>query len=95
MSLAKEIHLDLQTRYSLMAMGTDSEKRVIDMMDMVVKNIDDWPKDKSGRWVGYVQCLLVEVEKVTTIDEERDYTRPMFHALYGEAGYDVPESVEV
>ena len=41
MSLAKEIHLDLQTRYSLMAHGTDSEKRVIDMMDMIVNNIDD------------------------------------------------------
>ncbi len=73
MRLAKDIHIDLQKRYSLMAMGTDSEKRVIDMMDMIVKNIDDWPKDK----------------------EERDYTRPMFHALYEDSGYDVPETVEV
>ena len=73
------LYCNLERRYSEMAKGTASEKRVCDMMDAVVDNCKTWPKDKTGRWVGYVQCLLIEVEKVTTVKAERDYTRPLFH----------------
>jgi len=90
-----ELYLDLQLRYEFMACGTKSELRVINMMKEVVKNIDTWPKDKTGRWVGYVQCLLIEVEKVKTVKEEREYPRPLFHELYKLQGYEIPATVEI
>jgi len=93
--LERDLYLDLQDRYEWMACGTKSEYRVIMMMKEVVKNHDSWPKDKTGRWVGYVQCLLIEVEEVTTTEEERNYTRPLFHKLYETMGYDIPETIEI
>lgn len=89
------LYLNLRERYIQMAIDTPSAERVIGMMDKVVENHDTWPADKTGRWVGYVQCILIEVEKVTTINEERNYTRPFFHEIYRLAGYDIPETVEV
>jgi hypothetical protein len=78
-----------------MAKGTDSEERVCGMMSAIVDNCKSWPKDKTGRWLGYVQCILIEVEKVTTIDAERDYTRPLFHTLYESQGYDIPPTIKI
>jgi len=89
------LYLKLQKRYLEMVEGLPSEDRVTKMMEQVVKNCMTWPADKTGRWVGYVQCLLIEVEKVTTIDTERDFTRPLFHKLYAEMKIDIPVTVVV
>jgi len=89
------LYRNLRERYIQMAIDTQSVERVIAMMDKVVENHDRWPPDKTGRWVGYVQCILIEVEKVTTVKEEREYTRPFFHEIYSLAGYDIPETVEI
>lgn len=94
-NLERDLYLDLQDRYEWLACGTPSEYRVIKMMKEVVKNHNTWPKDKTGRWVGYVQCLLIEVESVTTTREERDYTRPLFHELYKAQGYDRPKTIDI
>ena len=93
--LERSIYLELLYRYERMAGTTPSAVRVIKMMQAVVKNHKIWPKDKTGRWVGYVQCLLIEVEGVTTTQEERDFTRPLFHRLYKAQGYEVPETLDV
>jgi hypothetical protein len=78
-----------------MVTGLISEDRVNDMMKCVVDNCMLWPPDKTGRWVGYVQCLLIEVEGVTTVKKERDFTRPMFHELYIIEGFNIPDSIEL
>lgn len=75
--------------------GLPSEDKVNKMMEKVVENCETWPADKTGRWVGYVQCLLIEVEQCTTVDNEREFTRPMFHRMYTEQGIDIPESVQI
>jgi len=93
--LEHELYVKLQYRYSGMVKGTDSETRINEMMQKVVDNHDTWPKDKTGRWVGYVQCILIEVLGVTTVNVERDFTRPLFHALYKAQGYAIPKSVEI
>ena len=78
-----------------MAKGCASENRINSMMEQVMLNCLTWPSDKTGRWVGYVQCLLIEVEKVTTINKERDFTRPLFHELYTTEGFAIPNSIEI
>jgi len=94
-SLEFSLYRNLMDRYADMSKGTESEHRINSMMEEVVHNLPDWPKDKIGRWVGYVQCILIEVEGVTTIKAERDYTRPLFHELYATQGHEIPASVEV
>ena len=89
------LYSTLQERYALMVRGSVVEDRVNSMMNHVVLNCLTWPNDKIGRWVGYAQCLLIEVANVTTIKAERDFTRPLFHKLYEEEHITIPDSVEV
>lgn len=89
------IYGTLRDRYNAMSFGLDSEDRVNKMMEQVLLNCITWPADKTGRWVGYVQCLLIEVENVTTVEIERDFTRPLFHKLYSTTGKNIPESIEI
>lgn len=91
----QDIYDLLFSRYTMMAENTASKDKVTAMMTQVAKNCSIWPDDKTGRWVGYVQCILIEVEKVTTIEEERNFTRPLFHHLYQISGIRIPESVDI
>ena len=36
-----------------------------------------WPIDKLSRWLGFVQAILI-INGKTTVDIERDRTRPLF-----------------
>ena len=94
-NLTNLLYLKLQDHYIEMSKGLITEDRVKDMMGCIVNNCMVWPPDKTGRWVGYVQCLLIEVEGVTTVKKERDFTRPMFHELYTIEGFDIPDSIEL
>lgn len=38
------------------------------------------PLTKLNRWLGYVQGVLIE-RKATTVEEERNWTRPLFRPL--------------
>lgn len=87
------IYQTLHSRYVLLAKGTIVETRVTGMMQAILDNCYTWPPDKTGRWTGYVQCLLIEIAGVTTIENERDFTRPFFHRLYSESGYDIPDTI--
>jgi len=91
----KLLYVKLQERYLKLVKGLPSEDKVAKMMDKVVQNCTTWPSDKTGRWVGYVQCLLIEVEKVTTVEVERDFTRPLFHKMYDEQGINIPKSIKI
>ena len=89
------LYTTLQERYALMASGSTVEDRVNTMMHHIALNCLTWPSDKTGRWLGYVQCLLIEVANVTTIKTERNFTRPLFHELYTAEKTTIPDSVEV
>lgn len=41
---------------------------------------DGLPVPKLCRWLGYVQGVLIE-RNLTTVDVERDWTRPLFRPL--------------
>lgn len=84
----------LYERYKNLSKGTESEETILNMFDIMFDNVTTWPTDKTGRWIGYIQCLLINVEKVTTVDNERNFTRPIFHNYYEKKGIEIPKSVE-
>lgn len=43
-------------------------------------NVVEYPTDKMHRWLGFVQGVLI-AQQFTTVDAERDFTRPLFHSL--------------
>lgn len=51
------------------------------------------PLDKIARWLGFVQGCLA-TRGLVDVDEERDVSRPLFHAAYAGSGTDVPPTLE-
>ena len=47
----------------------------------LVENINTFPVDKISRWIGFVQGVLA-CQGLLNVTEERDRTRPLFHAAY-------------
>lgn len=50
------------------------------------------PLDKASRWLGFVQGCLV-MHGLISVSQERDFSRPLFHAAYRETGISIPETV--
>ena len=69
-------------------------KHVNLMLTAIIVNGDEWPMDKTSRWLGFAQAKLVE-HNIITIDEERDRTREIFHNVYRENGLNVPETIDL
>lgn len=72
--------------------GVTEVEYEIEMMRKIV--VSDWPVDKMSRWLGFAQAGII-AKGFTTIDDERDLTRPFFHKAYQEAGLKVPESESI
>jgi hypothetical protein len=49
------------------------------MCDHVLNS--DMPIDKMSRWLGFVQGLLT-AKKIISVEEERNFSRPLFHQAY-------------
>jgi hypothetical protein len=45
------------------------------MCDQV--DCDNWPIDKSSRWLGFIQGVLI-MHEIVTVESERNYSRPLF-----------------
>lgn len=43
----------------------------------------EMPDDKASRWLGFVQGCMA-MRGLIDVDVERDFTRPLFHAVAGE-----------
>lgn len=56
--------------------------------------VDRIPIDKLNRWLGFVQAIAIK-NKLTTINEERDYSRPLFHTAYANDRLPIPKTYEV
>lgn len=57
-------------------------KHLFNLCTEAIINMQSYPFDKMCRWMGFVQGVLA-VQGIIDVDEERDYTRPLFHRLYG------------
>jgi hypothetical protein len=53
-----------------------------------------YPIDKLSRWLGFVQGVLFTTGHISIV-EERDFSRPLFHAAYKAEGLEIPPTLEV
>lgn len=65
--------------------GKTSSTHLVWMCEEILRNIRTMPADKIGRWVGFVQGVMA-AHDVLDVDAERDRTRPIFAAVYKNAG---------
>ena len=98
MSEIKKVNLILFKRYKKIA---DNYKKYADddifirmkgMIDIALK--EDMFEDKQSRWLGFIQGILVMYELIC-VEEERDFSRPLFHEAYEKMGLEKPKSISV
>lgn len=61
------------------------------LVNKALDEIDVYPIDKLSRWLGYVQAYII-FSKQSSVEIERDISRPLFHEAYAFEGIDIPES---
>lgn len=69
-----------------------SQKHLLWMCSTAIEHASTWPVDKLSRWLGFVQGVLT-VQGILTVGEEREFSRPLFHAAYAELSLEAPASV--
>ena len=102
-----DVHRKLINRYSIMFLENTNaiyfsrqteQNPIQDEVDNLYwmiydlkKNYKTFPIDKTSRWIGYIQRCLIEKD-VTTVQIERDFSRPLFHAAYRHMGMEIPKT---
>ena len=61
------------------------------MINTLLNNVD-WSDLKIGKWLGYIEGVLIE-KGITSVNAERDFSRPIYHAYYKSIGVDIPTDV--
>jgi len=90
-----EANIVLADRYLKAIKDQDfKEKLLVEALCEYIIERPDLYLDKSNRWIGFVQGILF-ARDIIQIDEEREYSRGLFHAAYEEAGIEIPESINV
>lgn len=71
-------------RYSAMIEKTERPEDYLEIntfLELFKNNIEQMiPLNKLNRWLGYIQGCLIS-KGLTTVEEERDWTRPLFRPL--------------
>ena len=63
------------------------------MINTLLNHVD-WPDLKIGKWLGYIEGVLIE-KGITSVNAERDFSRPIYHAYYKGIGVDIPATTDV
>ena len=64
---------------------------IVWMCDSIIDLGANWPIDKVARWIGFIQATII-ASGLTSVDAERDFSRPLFHSAYNELGIALPET---
>lgn len=92
--------LNLVHRYKDLLLNKDfsnsniSKNHILNMLDVLIDKVPVWTIDKIYRWIGFIQGVLI-VEGITSVHEEREYTRPLFHQVYVALGHIIPETISI
>jgi hypothetical protein len=62
------------------------------MKQTCIDNIETFPIDKINRWIGFIQGALA-AQGMLNVSQERDRTRPFFHAAYKELEINIPDTL--
>lgn len=71
----------------------DKKTRCLAMTKTLLKN-PDWPDLKVGGWIEHIITICIE-SNITTIEAERDFSRPIKHAYYRSIGVTPPKTIDV
>lgn len=63
-------------------LGPDVHRRALQLCQHAAAHMHEIAEDKANRWLGFIQGVLI-CASVVDIEDERDYTRPLFHAIKG------------
>ncbi len=63
------------------------------MLHRVMDEINVFPLDKIGRWIGFVQGVLA-LSGNLDVDEERNRTRGRYQQAYHETGQVIPQTLQ-
>lgn len=74
--------------------GKYSSSHLINMLNTLNENVEIWSIDKTNRWLGFIQGVMT-VYGLLDVDEERDFTRPLFHKYYKENNINIPKTLEI
>lgn len=70
-----------------------SNNHLIGMCQNIL-NDNSLPEDKISRWIGFVQGVMT-MKGYTTVNTERDFSRPLFHKVYNDNDIAIPETKEL
>jgi hypothetical protein len=71
---------------------TASYDHLVWMLENGIERNYEVPVDKTGRWIGFVQGVLI-CRGVMDTNDERDRTRSLFHEAYRATGQDIPPTI--
>ena len=89
----KEATKELALRYIKM-LGFNKDQHLRNMCLTIVEKVDEWPIDKSSRWIGFIQAGVID-HKLTSIEKERNFSRPLFHEAYKLMDQEIPETINL
>ena len=90
----KKVHSILIKRYLEMLEKNNIHNNIYDMLQTLKKNINIFPDDKTSRWIGYIQYFIID-NGFSTVNTERNFSRPYFHKAYKNMNIDIPETITV
>jgi hypothetical protein len=67
---------------------------IMKMLNELEENSNIWSDDKLNRWLGYIQGVLT-VFNIIDVDEERDFSRSLFHNYYKKTNKVIPETKDL
>lgn len=70
--------------------SSQTPSHLIWMIDTLLEN-PHWPIDKKSRWLGFIQGVCA-CHFGLDVDEERNFTRPLFHQAYSNTHQDIPQT---
>jgi hypothetical protein len=68
-------------------------QRCLNMIDVLLNNID-WPDLKIGGWLEHIITVCIE-SGISSIEQEREFSRPIKHAYFKRLGVAIPKSIDV
>ena len=71
-----------------------SVEHLIKMCEAIIEESNQWPDDKTSRWLGYIQGVMC-VYNIINVSKERYISRELFHKVYEDNNISIPKSIKV
>ena len=72
---------------------SEEKERVFKMLETLLEN-NDWADLKIGKWLGFIEGFLI-FNNITTVDNERNFTRKIYHEHYKKNNIKIPKTTDV